>query len=217
MSGTPTKIQIAASNGAEYKTPKKQMTTKGRPRSASLKSIENLTNSEESSAAEVEEQITTRRSARKPSPTKKYQAFRNDANKQHIVVNYVERSDNDELQSEDEEDVGKAEAAAPKPNARDLQLIQADYNVAGTSLFGFNTPKKRDAMAIAAINATPCTPKTPKTPKTPRLGVKTPDTKRKKVDDPKTPSHVRTKVKQRKCFPVAVMSIIFTFFIVLQK
>jgi len=201
MNATPTKTQAATSNGAEYKTPKKQKaTTKARPKSASLKSIENLTNSDESSAAEVEQQPMTRRSARKPSPTKKYQAFKNEtgATKQHIVVNYVECSDSDELQSENDEDVGVPDVAAAKPNARDLQLIQADYNVAGTSLFGFNTPKKRDAMAIAALNATPCTPKTPKTPKTPRLGVKTPDTKRKKVDHPKTPSHIRTKVKQRK-------------------
>ncbi|KAL7729173.1 hypothetical protein ACLKA6_009638 [Drosophila palustris] len=193
MSSTPTKIQAAASHDAEYKTPKKQKATRGRTKSASLKSIENLTNSEESSAAEVEQQQpTTRRSARKPSPTKKYQAFRGATAKEHIVVNYVECSD------EDEEDVGpEPDVAAPKPNARDLQLIQADYNVAGTSLFGFNTPKKRDAMAMAALNATPCTPKTPKTPKTPRLGVKTPDTKRKKADQPKTPSHVRTRVKQQ--------------------
>ncbi|KAH8402800.1 hypothetical protein KR215_011185 [Drosophila sulfurigaster] len=191
MSTTPSKDQTA---GGEYKTPKKQTAIRGRRKSVSLKSIENLTNSEESSAAEVEEQQpTTRRSARKPSPTKKYQAFKDASAGERIVVNYVEASEeeDEELQSENEEvDV----VGAPKPNARDLQLIQSDYNVSGTSMFGFNTPKKRDAMALAALNATPCTPKTPKTP---RLGVKTPDTKRKKADHPKTPSHVRTRVKKQ--------------------
>ncbi|XP_060648839.1 origin recognition complex subunit 2 [Drosophila nasuta] len=191
MSTTPSKVQTA---GGEYKTPKKQTAIRGRRKSVSLKSIENLTNSEESSAAEVEEQQpTTRRSARKPSPTKKYQAFKDATAGERIVVNYVEASEeeDEELQSENEEvDV----VGAPKPNARDLQLIQSDYNVSGTSMFGFNTPKKRDAMALAALNATPCTPKTPKTP---RLGVKTPDTKRKKADHPKTPSHVRTRVKKQ--------------------
>ncbi|XP_062125349.1 origin recognition complex subunit 2 [Drosophila sulfurigaster albostrigata] len=191
MSTTPSKDQTV---GGEYKTPKKQTAIRGRRKSVSLKSIENLTNSEESSAAEVEEQHpTTRRSARKPSPTKKYQAFKDATAGERIVVNYVEASEeeDEELQSENEEvDV----VGAPKPNARDLQLIQSDYNVSGTSMFGFNTPKKRDAMALAALNATPCTPKTPKTP---RLGVKTPDTKRKKADHPKTPSHVRTRVKKQ--------------------
>ncbi|KAH8358948.1 hypothetical protein KR093_003436 [Drosophila rubida] len=191
MNSTPSKSQAA---GGEYKTPKKQTATRSRRKSVSLKSIENLTNSEESSAPEVEEQPTTRRSARKPSPTKKYQAFKDAAAAQHTAVNYVEPSEEDELQSENDEDAGEKGVSVAKPNARDLQLIQADYNVAGTSMFGFNTPKKRDAMALAALNATPCTPKTPKTP---RLGVKTPDTKRKKADHPKTPSHVRTRVKKQ--------------------
>ncbi|XP_064551250.1 origin recognition complex subunit 2 [Drosophila montana] len=191
MSATPSKKQ--------YKTPKKQKETTRRPKSASLKSIENLTNSDESSAAEIEERRTrTRRSARKPSPTKKYQDYRAKVDDQRVVVNYAECTDEDESQSEVEQDAAALGEAigvgAAKPSTRDLQLIQSDYNVAGTSLFGFNTPKKRDAMALAALNATPCTPKTPKTP---RLGVKTPDTKRKKADQPKTPAHVRTRVKQQ--------------------
>lgn len=177
MTTTPTKIHTVA---GEYKTPKKQKDAKRR-----LKSTE-LVNSDGSSAAEPEEQTRTRRSTRRPSPTKKYKEYKAKSGGQRDI-NYAE----DESQSEedDEENMGAA-----KPNSRDLQLIQADYNVAGTSLFGFNTPKKRDAMALAALNATPSTPKTPKTP---RLGVKTPDTKRKKADQPKTPAHVRTRVKQR--------------------
>ncbi|EDW16888.1 origin recognition complex subunit 2 [Drosophila mojavensis] len=177
MTTTPTKIHTVA---GEYKTPKKQKDAKRR-----LKSTE-LVNSDGSSAAEPEEQTRTRRSTRRPSPTKKYKEYKAKSGGQRDI-NYAE----DESQSEedDEENMGAA-----KPNSRDLQLIQADYNVAGTSLFGFNTPKKRDAMALAALNATPSTPKTPKTP---RLGVKTPDTKRKKADQPKTPAHVRTRVKQQ--------------------
>lgn len=179
MSTTPTKIHTAA---GDYKTPKKQ-----KDKARRLKSAE-LVNSDGSSAAEPEEQRSTRRSTRRPSPTKKYKEYKAKSGGQR-VVNYVE----DESQSEEDDEEAENMGAA-KPNSRDLQLIQTDYNVAGTSLFGFNTPKKRDAMALAALNATPSTPKTPKTP---RLGLKTPDTKRKKADQPKTPAHVRTRVKQR--------------------
>ncbi|XP_017026690.1 origin recognition complex subunit 2 [Drosophila kikkawai] len=197
-----------------YKTPRKQ----------SLKSIENLTNSEEESAdldtaivgdAETGASSTrsTRRSTRRPSPTKKYQAYqRENGSRQpeHVVVNYVEVSDDEsqdvdiesddnfkvvQAQVEEEEDQEEVKSTA-KPTSKDLNLIHSEYNVAGSSLFGFNTPKKRDAMALAALNATP---RTPKTPKTPRLGVKTPDTKRKgsAADQPKTPSHVRNRVKNQ--------------------
>ncbi|ALC47234.1 Orc2 [Drosophila busckii] len=173
----------------EHKTPSKQKARQSRgAKLENLKSIENLTNSDESSVAEMDVQPSTRRSARRPSPTKKYEAFKANTTKSHIVVNYVECTDDDE-NTETDEDLGAA-----KPTTQDLQLIQADYNVAGTSMFGFNTPKKRDAMSLAALSATP---RTPKTPKTPRLGVKTPDTKHKRADQPKTPSHVRTRVKQQ--------------------
>lgn len=201
MNETSTKTQTGAPHDAEYKTPKKQNDLIRRPKSASFKSIENIINSEESSAAEEEEQPrSTRRSARRPSPTKKYTAYKEGVTgTDRIVVNYVECTNSEQEESENAEDNQEpVVVGAVKPNARDIELIQSDYNVAGTSMFGFNTPKKRDAMSLAALNATPCTPKTPKTPKTPRLGVKTPDTKRKKADQPKTPSHVRTRVKQRK-------------------
>ncbi|KAH8243988.1 hypothetical protein KR032_011914, partial [Drosophila birchii] len=204
---------MACKMSGSYKTPRKQ----------NLKSIENLTNSEDDSAdldtAIVEDAETatqtsskrgTRRSTRRPSPTKKYQAYqRENGNRQpeHVVVNYVEctddESDNVDIEAKDtpdedqevEEEQAEVENTA-RPTSKDLNLIQSEYNVAGSSLFGFNTPKKRDAMALAALNATP---RTPKTPKTPRLGVKTPDTKRKRsaADQPKTPSHVRNRVKNQ--------------------
>ncbi|XP_016960065.1 origin recognition complex subunit 2 [Drosophila biarmipes] len=187
---------MSASNKSGYKTPRKQ----------NLKSIENLTNSEESDdldtamvedADEPQSKATRRRSTRRPSPTKKYQAYKEETHgktqEERIVVNYVEMSDEQqEDQEEGEENAEESENAA-RPTSKDLNLIQSEYNVAGTSMFGFNTPKKRDAMALAALNATP---RTPKTPKTPRLGVKTPDTKHKKsTDQPKTPAHVRSRVK----------------------
>ncbi|XP_039495542.1 origin recognition complex subunit 2 [Drosophila santomea] len=192
---------MSASNKGGYKTPRKE----------NLKSIENLTNSEEESedldtarvedAVESQTKVTSRRSTRRPSPTKKYQAYKEETNgkgqEERIVVNYVELSDERSSEVEDveqEESLEESENAA-RPTAKDLHLLQSEYNVAGTSMFGFNTPKKRDAMALAALNATPCTPKTPKTP---RLGLKTPDTKRKKsTDQPKTPAHVRTQVKNQ--------------------
>lgn len=159
----------------------------------------------DSSTTEPEEQPRTRRSTRRPSPTKKYKEYRDKSGGQR-VVNYAEEESQSE-EDEDEENVGAA-----KPNTRDIQLIQADYNVAGTSLFGFNTPKKRDAMALAALNATPCTPKTPKTP---RLGLKTPDTKRKKADQPKTPAHVRTRVKQRTWHEFKIIANLQIYYILL--
>ncbi|KAH8242274.1 hypothetical protein KR038_005924, partial [Drosophila bunnanda] len=192
-----------------YKTPRKQ----------NLKSIENLTNSEDDSAdlneaivGDAETQSiskrSTRRSTRRPSPTKKYQAYQRENESrqaEHVVVNYMECTEDEsedvdivdtpEEEQEKEEDQAVVENTA-RPTNKDLNLIQSEYNVAGSSLFGFNTPKKRDAMALAALNATP---RTPKTPKTPRLGVKTPDTKRKRsaADQPKTPSHVRNRVKNQ--------------------
>ncbi|EDW24587.1 GL24230 [Drosophila persimilis] len=203
---------MSAKNHGDYRTPKKQK----KPRKQ--KSIENLTNSEDDFAADLDTALVvqddaggseeeqshpvTRRSARKPSPTKKYQAYQQkskdqhqDKEREHIVVNYVECTD-EESNGEELEEVGDGEAElVARPIRPDLNLIQSEHNVAGTSLFGFNTPKKRDAMALAALNAMP---RTPKTPKTPRLGVKTPDTKRKKpTEQPKTPSHVRSRVKNQ--------------------
>lgn len=194
---------MSASNKSEYRTPRKR----------NLKSIENLTNSDDSAADldtarigdmdENKAKPNTRRSTRRPSPTKKYQAYQMEnqgkPQEEHIVVNYVEVSD-DESENVDEEEEQEdslvdAENAA-RPTSKDINLIQSEYNVAGTSMFGFNTPKKRDGMALAALNATP---RTPKTPKTPRLGVKTPESKRtKSLDLPKTPAHVRTRIRKRK-------------------
>ncbi|XP_052858625.1 LOW QUALITY PROTEIN: origin recognition complex subunit 2 [Drosophila gunungcola] len=186
---------MSTGNKGGYKTPRKQ----------NLKSIENLTNSEEDSedldtamvedAGESDSKGTRRRSARRPSPTKKYQAYKNENNGK--TLDDAEMSDelSSEPEDQDEEEATEELENAARPTSKDLHLIQSEYNVAGTSMFGFNTPKKRDAMAVAALNATP---RTPKTPKTPRLGVKTPDTKRKKsTDQPKTPAHVRTRVKNQ--------------------
>ncbi|EDV44048.1 uncharacterized protein Dana_GF16229 [Drosophila ananassae] len=194
---------MSASKKSEYKTPRKR----------NLKSIENLTNSDDSAAdldtariGDMDENNAkpkTRRSTRRPSPTKKYQAYQMEnqgkPQEEHIVVNYVEISDDepdnlDEEEEEQEDSLADAENAA-RPTSKDINLIQSEYNVAGTSMFGFNTPKKRDGMALAALNATP---RTPKTPKTPRLGVKTPESKRtKSLDLPKTPAHVRTRIRKQ--------------------
>ncbi|XP_017117569.1 origin recognition complex subunit 2 [Drosophila elegans] len=186
---------MSTSNKGGYKTPRKQ----------NLKSIENLTNSEEDSedldtamvedAGESDSKGTRRRSARRPSPTKKYQAYKNENNGKTLDDAVMSDEMSSEPENQDEEEATEELENAARPTSKDLHLIQSEYNVAGTSMFGFNTPKKRDAMAVAALNATP---RTPKTPKTPRLGVKTPDTKRKKsTDQPKTPAHVRTRVKNQ--------------------
>ncbi|KAH8337701.1 hypothetical protein KR074_007040 [Drosophila pseudoananassae] len=190
---------MSSSNKSEYKTPRKR----------NLKSIENLTNSDESAAdldtariGEMDENTAkpkTRRSTRRPSPTKKYQAYQMEnqgkPQEDHIVVNYVEvtddEPDNVDEEEEQEDSLVDAENEA-RPTSKDINLIQSEYNVAGTSMFGFNTPKKRDGMALAALNATP------RTPKTPRLGVKTPESKRtKSLDLPKTPAHVRTRIRKQ--------------------
>ncbi|SPP88106.1 blast:Tudor domain-containing protein 1 [Drosophila guanche] len=200
---------MSATNHGEYRTPKKQK------KSRNPKSAETINISDDESVVDMDtalidladaggseeerSQPGTRRSARKPSPTKKYQAYqektkgrRQDHEHEHIVVNYVECSE-EESNGEEVEEVGEGVAEIDeRPIRPDLNLIQSEYNVAGASLFGFNTPKKRDAMALAALSATP------KTPKTPCLGVKTPDTKRKKpTEQTKTPSHVRSRVKNQ--------------------
>lgn len=151
--------------------------------------------------------VHRRRSGRVPSPTKKFLSGdfivetvggsggkRKDNQRKRVSKNN-EITDDEENEEEHDDDIG-SEYEAIKPKGDELQLIQEDAEVAGKIMFGFNTPKKKGAMALAVMN----TPKTPATPKTPgRLG-KTPDGKkaRKSSLDPKTPSRVRSKVKSRK-------------------
>ncbi|KAL5275080.1 ORC2 family protein [Megaselia abdita] len=66
--------------------------------------------------------------------------------------------------------------------------FDGDMDVDGKAVFAFHTPKKKDSMASVAASV--CTPKTPK-------AAKTPDSKRNKIElAPKTPKHIRNKVKK---------------------
>lgn len=96
-------------------------------------------------------------------------------------------------------------------------VLFGDEDVAGSSVYTFKTPKKKDAM-MAAVAVTPKTPKmtqTPKTPKstsasTPKSSNKTPKTsvQRKLVIDDKnskTPSHIRAATKRGRNFSIFVI------------
>ncbi|CAD6991095.1 unnamed protein product [Ceratitis capitata] len=141
-----------------------------------------------------------RRSARKRSPQKKYaKDYIVEGTKKRIkrTVHNDETEEDDASEQSDEDYIPNA---AARPDIADIQLLQEAEDVAGKSLYGFHTPKKRNGMALAALN-TPKTPKTPKSVKTPRASTsqnqsKTPDTRRRKsIAEPKTPSHVRNRVK----------------------
>lgn len=221
MSTTPTKSHLREQ---EYRTPKKHESTKAKtPKSKGLKAVENLMqhdntteSSETNSMAEEPVEVLVedpddenvldtskgrRRSGRIPSPTKKYTDFIVDSGGGKRGSNRKRNAQRDEVTDEEEEaeeDADFVVDVAAKPKAGDLQLLEEEDELGGKVMFGFNTPKKKGGMALAAMN-TPKTPATPKTPKTPgRLG-KTPDGKRsKKSLEPKTPARVRNKVKNRK-------------------
>ncbi|XP_046804243.1 origin recognition complex subunit 2 [Lucilia cuprina] len=218
MSTTPTKIN---SREQDYKTPKKQNAAKTKtPKSKSLKAVENLmhheTNTESSasnSAADEPFEVlvedtdeentldtskTCRRSGRTISPNKRYAGdFVLDSGGGRSSNRKRQSNARTEVTDDEEEDTDFAIDTVAKPKAGDLQLLEDEVELAGKEMFGFNTPKKKGGMALAAMN-TPKMPTTPKTPKTPgRLG-KTPDGKRaKKTLEPKTPSRVRNKVKNQ--------------------
>ncbi|XP_061400898.1 origin recognition complex subunit 2 [Musca vetustissima] len=167
---------------------------------------------ENSSEENVHDVRHVRRSGRVPSPTKKFlsgdfvvEQIPGSGGK-HKEAERKRRTKNDEVTDDDDEDGGVEQEEienvpydqAPKAKSADIQLLLDEGDVEGKAMFGFNTPKKKGAMALAAMN-TPKGLATPKTPKTPgRLG-KTPDAKksRKSTLEPKTPSRVRSKVKNQ--------------------
>ncbi|XP_067615134.1 origin recognition complex subunit 2 [Eurosta solidaginis] len=159
---------------------------------------------DENEAAKIRQR---RRSIRKRTSPKKY-------NEDYVLIDDKRRKRSTRMLEEtDEEQEEDGESYAPpsptiRPNIADIQVLQVDEDIAGKNMYGFHTPKKRNGMALAAWN-TPKTPKTPKTthtPKTPKssrplktqLQTKTPDTKHRRATvDPKTPSHVRHRVKNQ--------------------
>uniref|UniRef100_A0A0K8UJ18 Origin recognition complex subunit 2 n=1 Tax=Bactrocera latifrons TaxID=174628 RepID=A0A0K8UJ18_BACLA len=187
-------------------TPTKRRASKvGRMRcSSSLSSTEDVVmvtvdDSDEENESSIGRQL--RRSARKPSPQKKYA-------EDYVLTDSLpsKRSNTRKNYTDDEEtaehdDKNCMTNTAARPDIVDIQLLQDD-DVAGKNMYGFHTPKKRNGMALAALN-TPKTPKTPKSVKTSRsstsqLQAKTPDAKRRKSTvEPKTPSHVRHRVKNQ--------------------
>lgn len=106
--------------------------------------------------------------------------------------------------TDDSDEKGSAYPSADIISAESMprhSVLFGDEDVAGSHVYSFKTPKKKDAMAtIAAI-----TPKTPKlaaaqTPKTPKSAAKTPTStvaKRSLADslNSKTPSHIRVATK----------------------
>ncbi|XP_013105861.2 origin recognition complex subunit 2 [Stomoxys calcitrans] len=220
---TPTKSGIRRKE-KDYKTPQKKSSTSLKAvenimhnnttdETGSTSGAESIAeaaavNSSEENVPDVSH--ARRRSGRVPSPTKKFLSGdyvvdtisgitkRKDSDRKRGARPNEITDDDDDDDEEGGEDFSSDIGTAVKPKEDELQLLQEDVDVAGKMMFGFNTPKKKGAMALAAMN-TPKTPATPKTPKTPgRLG-KTPDGKkaRKSTSEPKTPSRVRNKVKSQ--------------------
>ncbi|XP_055849809.1 origin recognition complex subunit 2 [Episyrphus balteatus] len=156
-----------------------------------LESIEKLSTGDEDESDQAT--TTTRKSGRKISPSKRYNEnefaleLPGDKRKKQKGDQEDRRNATYIFSDSDEEDEAPAEIVVEK----ETQFFEDDLDVEGKRIYGFNTPKKRDGMALAAA----ATPKTPKTPKTPRNTSKTPDKKNRAALDPKTPSHVRNKVK----------------------
>uniref|UniRef100_A0A1A9ZVC8 Origin recognition complex subunit 2 n=1 Tax=Glossina pallidipes TaxID=7398 RepID=A0A1A9ZVC8_GLOPL len=90
-----------------------------------------------------------------------------------------------------------------KPRSDDLELLEEEVGVSGKVLFGFNTPKKKNSMALAALS-TPSAQYAPSTPKSrakhpasiPKTPASTSKATRKSLLVPKTPSHIRNRVKR---------------------
>ncbi|XP_036323827.1 origin recognition complex subunit 2-like [Rhagoletis pomonella] len=182
----------------------------GRPRrtSARLSSTEDvLTVTAEDSDDEKQAAMARqpRRSSRKVSPHKKYADFVPIGSKQRKRRQVGYEETDEDTESEDENYVPPS---TKRPDIADIQLLQDEEEVVGKNMYGFHTPKKRNGMALAAMNTpktpkTPKTPMTPKTPKTSRLSTSQPQTKtpvtkrRKSTAEPKTPSHLRQRVKNQ--------------------
>lgn len=72
------------------------------------------------------------------------------------------------------------------------ELLEEQDDIDGKTVFAFNTPKKKNAMASIAASAI----FTPKTPRTLKIG-STPDVKRIRNElAMKTPKHIRSKLKK---------------------
>lgn len=136
-----------------------------------------------------------RRSGRIRTPSKKREFFESFGSGQKSRgKNTVKRNDNnDESDNEFFEDNDDE----PSFSLHDqMNRILEDYgDVAGSEIYKFRTPKKRDAMANLAAN-TPKTPKTPKTKKTPKT-IKTPvsDLKLLSLSTPKRNRNCRNNVE----------------------
>lgn len=104
------------------------------------------------------------------------------------------------LDSSDEEEVKDVEETTIEKVEKPTTLFVEDEDVEGGALYSFQTPKKKDSMALLAQQHTPKTPRhngTPKTPKT-RLSevLKTPTSRPSALQLAKTPKHVRVETKK---------------------
>lgn len=185
--------QIPTSNS--YKTPTK------RPRRKRLESIENISSTATEDEPDNHEPATastskSRKSGRKISPSKRYNendfALESPKDRRKSSLRKAESQSNRSYVFSDSDDNEEEGNETPTEVVeKEMPFFEDELDVEGKRIYGFNTPKKRDAMALAAA----ATPKTPKTPKTPRASTKTPDKKTKAPLEAKTPRHVRNKVK----------------------
>ncbi|XP_053963490.1 uncharacterized protein LOC128866606 [Anastrepha ludens] len=94
-----------------------------------------------------------RRTTRKRSPQKKYDkdyVLVETKRRKRPTVGHGETSEEEESERDDESYVPFATA---RSDIVDLQLFQDDEDVTGKNMYGFHTPKKKNGMALAALNA----------------------------------------------------------------
>lgn len=146
------------------------------------------------------------RSGRKVKPTKNKSDLymentptkRTPSKKQSKESSTNQRSNQDDMSCSEDEIVNDENRFEPLPGAA---LLHNESEMAGNQMFGFHTPKKRNAMMAKAEN-TPKTPlsdmkslslNTPKTPKTPKSRIDALRTQQ----NAHTPSEIRAKNKKQ--------------------
>lgn len=145
-------------------------------------------------------QLSPRRTSRRFTPSKKYTAMQHQPSaKEHKTpLKTPSKRSNEPMVSDEDERMDTLDEVMKKSTI----LYDQQADVAGHDLFTFRTPKKRDGMAQLAALA----PKTPQTPKTPKhisrrseaSGRQAPASASSKITAVKTPSRIRTILKNGK-------------------
>jgi len=195
------------------KTPKKISPRKTRnARTPSVKALENIAAEQSPSNFEPsihESSSHVKRSKRKKSPNKKYinDSFTNDVIRRHSLRKPVPlyKNSSDSATDDNYSTSDSDNEISEHDFKRATTLFEDNEDVEGQQVYGFKTPKKRNAMELMAIN----TPKTPKGNKIDELNMditnlalKTPKGSKTTANNTKTPHHLRIKLKNSKLLSI---------------